>query len=156
MQLNNSYGDSGPVDYIAEVAVIEQANLISSKCDDNLHAPVIDIDLPIEVYPSSQLGHYHLYINHKMPWETYKEMLLALAKAGVVEEGFVDASIQKGYSSVRPVGVTKPGVPPAIKDVLVENAKLRQEVYMLKRELDEIKDPYQPTSDTVQSSHVWH
>lgn len=111
------------------------ANLISSVCEDGLHAPVIDIDYPIEVYPSSQMGHHHLYLNKKISFEQYKNLLLAMQQAGLVEAGYVDASIKAGYTAVRPVGVTKPGIPPNAKKLLEENAKLRQQVYELTKEL---------------------
>src|SRR5690606_35829898 len=85
----------------------ETANLITSECENGMHAPVLDIDLPVEVYPSSQLGHNHLYIQHEMTWEQYTELLTTLARCGIIEEGYANASIAKGFSAVRPVGVQK-------------------------------------------------
>lgn len=120
----------------------DYANLVSSKCESGKHAPVIDIDVPISVYPSSQLGHNHLYIDKEITWNQYTRLLKALASAGIIEDGYLKASLAKGYSAVRPVGITKPGSPRGA-EVLVENAKLRKklsdktvEVDYLQKQLD--------------------
>ena len=79
------------------------ANVISSdsSADPNVHYPVIDLDVPVYLIPSSTSGHGHLYINVGMTFEAYKNILVALADAGVVEQGYVDASIRRGRSDVR-------------------------------------------------------
>ena len=126
----------------------EHANLVSSiinegqpnyKDSTSKHAPVIDFDIPIEVYPSSRLGHHHLYINKAISWEDYQLLLTTLSKVGLVEAGYTGASIANGFSAVRPVGVVKPNAPKGI-EVLKENALLRQEIYKLKAELLEAQN----------------
>jgi hypothetical protein len=120
----------------------ENANLVSSLAVENGlnvgHAPVIDFDVPIEVLPSTQLGHYHLYIHHTMNWVVYKKILEALAESGAVEPGFVQASKVKGFTAVRPVGVVKPN-PPRGSAVLIENAQLRHENFILKQRISELE-----------------
>lgn len=113
---------------VVEVSSQQEANLISSKVvgSKNRHAPVLDFDLPIQVYPSSQVGHYHLYIDKDISWNHYVRILKALKAAGLVEAGYVDAALENGYSAVRPVGVVKETAPNGV-EVLVENAQLRQE-----------------------------
>lgn len=120
---------------VAEINADENVNLITSECENGNHAPVIDIDLPIHVYPSSQLGHYHLYVNKEMSWDDYVELLTALAKAGIVEEGYANASIARGYSAVRPVGVQKIDAPRGAY-VLKENAEFRKLIYELRQLLE--------------------
>jgi hypothetical protein len=120
-----------------------QANLVTSECTSGMHAPVIDFDLPIEVYPSSQLGHHHLYINKEISWDDHKKLLTVLSEVGLIEKGYANASIDKGYSAVRPLGVVKVNAPRGV-EVLIENARMRklindvnQENIYLRQKLDE-------------------
>lgn len=105
--LNNTHDDHvyAPNDDHEHVYPSSQddANVISSRVaetydpkdfENATHAPAIDIDVPIAVIPSSTPGHFHLYIDKRMTWPLYKGMLQALADAGVVEQGYVDASVQ--------------------------------------------------------------
>lgn len=91
----------------------KEANLISSKLaypGSDLHAPALDVDLPVECYESSTPGHYHIFIDVPIPWRKYKKMLKAMAKAGVIEEGYYKASIKRKATYLRKKGVMKPGV----------------------------------------------
>lgn len=83
------------------------ANRISSLTEDGSHAPVIDIDLPIRAIPSSTPGHYHLYIDKKMSWKSYRKLLKALVEAGLVEEGWYKMSLRRGMTMVRPPRLRK-------------------------------------------------
>lgn len=40
-------------------------------------------------------------INKVMEWSRYVDLLNALARAGVVEQGYVDSSLERGYTAVR-------------------------------------------------------
>jgi len=108
---------------------------------EGYHAPVIDFDVPSQLWPpvellhSSQIKHHHLYINKPVVEAKYWQMLEAMAQAGVVEQGYYEASVARGYSAVRTVGTIKPGVDPSIARVLAENSALRQEVIRLRYEL---------------------
>lgn len=80
------------------------AEVVSSEIDTrglNVHAPVLDLDVVAYLLPSTTPGHTHLYINHPIPWCKYKRMLKAMGNAGVLEQGYVEASIRRGHSSVR-------------------------------------------------------
>lgn len=83
------------------------ANRISSLTEDDLHAPVIDVDLPIRVIPSSTPGHYHLYIDKKMSWKAYRKLLKALVEAGLVEENWYKMSLRRRMTMVRPPHLRK-------------------------------------------------
>ena len=65
------------------------------------HAPVLDLDFPCELLPSSTPGHFHLVMDINIPWDKYVKVLTAMADAGMLEGGYVDASIQRGYTSIR-------------------------------------------------------
>lgn len=84
------------------------ANLISSKCFDGAHRPVLDLDIPVRLVPSSTPGNSHLYIDKPMSWETYSKLLQALQDAGILEVGYAQAAIRRGASFLRPPGVKKP------------------------------------------------
>lgn len=68
---------------------------------EETHRPVLDIDFPAKLIPSSTEGHFHLYLDKEMPWSTYEKLLAALAEAGIIEEGYAKASIARRYSTVR-------------------------------------------------------
>lgn len=83
-------------------ASIESANLVTSAMPDGrYHLPAIDIDVPIAVVPSSTPGHSHLYINRVVTWKKYVALLEALADAGIVEDGYVEAAKAHGFTSLR-------------------------------------------------------
>lgn len=84
------------------------ANLVSSALEGNhWHAPVLDIDFPVSVVPSSTPGHFHLYIDAPMGWEVYRTLLEALRDAGILQWGFVENSIIQKQSSLRVPWVRK-------------------------------------------------
>ena len=95
--------------------------------------------MPCMLVPSSRHGHYHLYIDKEMPWEHLVKLLNVLVKVGVVEEGFRDASIANGFTSVRPVGVLKPDAPKGA-ETLKQIAELKQELYLTRRQLEALSE----------------
>ena len=82
-----------------------EANLITSAVDPSAkyHQPTLDIDLPCRLVPSQTEGHFHLYIDLPNPltWPEYAELLGALADAGIIQEGFADASLYRQFSALR-------------------------------------------------------
>lgn len=77
------------------------ANLITSKVSEDKHMPAFDIDMPARLVPSKTKGHYHLMIDKEMSWPEYQLLLQALVIVGVVEKGYAEASITRGYSGIR-------------------------------------------------------
>lgn len=75
--------------------------------DENWQLPVIDLDFPCELVPSSTPGHFHLYINKPTDKTSFLMALDAMAYAGWVEPGYVAASERRGYTVVRKPGVMK-------------------------------------------------
>lgn len=82
---------------------VEDANLVTSKVAGRVfrHKPVLDIDFPAQLVPSSTPGHFHLFLDKEMEDETYWKLLEALADAGVIEHGYFKASVRRGFTAVR-------------------------------------------------------
>lgn len=87
---------------------ISDSDVISSELPDGMHAPVIDLDLPIRAIPSSTPDNWHLYIEKAMTWEQYLALLWAFVEAGLVEQGYYEASKARGGTHVRLPWVKKP------------------------------------------------
>ena len=96
---------------IRRLAPLEEADVISSEIDADRHAPCIDIDVPARFIPSSSPGHGHLYFDVEMTWEQYLAILTALADAGVVEQGYLNASTLRKGTHLRLPWVRKPADP---------------------------------------------
>lgn len=84
-----------------EAAGITDAELIASLNADGKHRPMLDIDFPATVIPSSTEGHCHLYIDKELEWKDYKKLLNVLADLGIIEHGYRGASLARGYSALR-------------------------------------------------------
>lgn len=65
-----------------------------------LHAPTLDIDLPVRVVDSETPGHHHLFIDKEMTWAQYATLLLVLEDVGILEPGYVRASLERGATYV--------------------------------------------------------
>jgi hypothetical protein len=108
-----------------EVAILEDADIITSKVEgeNDWHKPILDIDFGAQLIPSSTPGHFHLYLDKAMSWYQYKKLLSALRQAGIIEPGYQQASVNRGYSAVRLPWIDKPKTPPApAKPVVKEEA----------------------------------
>lgn len=82
---------------------LSEAHVVSSLRPDGRHALVLDIDHPAWLVKSTTPGHFHLYIDVPggISDATYKLLLGSLANAGVIEEGYMRASIERGATMVR-------------------------------------------------------
>ncbi len=85
----------------------EEANLVSSLLEDGRHAPVIDLDFPIKIVPSSTNGHYHLYLEKPITWKQYRSLLRGFYKSGLIEWTAYIRGIQRGQTFVRKPGIAK-------------------------------------------------
>lgn len=87
------------------VTLADGANAITSKITGGplagWHTVALDLDVPARLVPSSTSGHSHLYIDAPMTWDLYRRLLEVLADAGVIEDGFARASIDREYTSLR-------------------------------------------------------
>jgi len=102
--------DDGIFEHARVKVPLEDANLVSSESGTNpsFHRPVLDIDLPCELIPSSTPGKFHLYIDCPMTWVEYEKLLRALERARILESGYVNASIERKATMLRKPGVYKP------------------------------------------------
>jgi hypothetical protein len=90
-------------------ALEQDANLVSSLCEDGSHMPVLDIDrIPVFIIPSSTPGNSHLYIDKLLTWEAYEALLIGFAESGLIEHGYFKASLSRKATFVRKPGVLKP------------------------------------------------
>lgn len=76
-------------------------SLLADSEKSNLHMPVLDIDYSANLIPSGTEGHFHLYLNKPIEWEDYILLLSTMAAVGLIEQGYADASIRRGYSAAR-------------------------------------------------------
>jgi len=84
-----------------EVFNENEANLIASETLKGTHAPVIDLDFPVRLLESKTPGHFHLYLDVELSYEDHFKLLKTLADIGLVEQGYYEASLNKGASFVR-------------------------------------------------------
>lgn len=85
-----------------ETANSASANVVSSVLKGTeLHRPVLDIDIPAALIPSSTPGHSHLYIDRLLSWPQYEKLLAALADAGIIERGYYDTAVKRKATFVR-------------------------------------------------------
>ena len=82
-------------------------NLISSRTDDGRQMPVLDLDVPARLEPSSTEGHTHLYLDVPMSRWRWAALMVALRIAGVIETGFLVWSLRRGGNFVRVPGTYK-------------------------------------------------
>jgi hypothetical protein len=64
-----------------------------------MHCPVLDLDVPAMLVPSSTPGNNHLYIRKPMPWHQYSMLLQTLSYVGILEEGYTGASVERHHES---------------------------------------------------------
>lgn len=103
----------GPRGFVPENSSL--ANVVTSLHENSTwategrHALLLDLDIPATLVPSSTEGHNHLYIDvpDGIPEDKWLVLIRALADAGVIEEGYAQASIERGYTALRLPGVTK-------------------------------------------------
>lgn len=72
-----------------------------SRSTAGWHMPVLDIDVPHHYEPSTTPGHGHLYIDVPVEWPEYAVILRALGDAGILEPGYVGASLDRRATFVR-------------------------------------------------------
>jgi hypothetical protein len=94
--------------YDSEVELVndlDEANIVTSLVmhPEGLptHRPALDLDMPVKVLPSSTPGHHHLYIDHKMTWDEYKDLLKVMTRVGLLEPGYTNACLSHGYTTLR-------------------------------------------------------
>ena len=97
------------------------ANVVSSELRREAHSPfgemvaerrhvvAIDLDIPAYLVPSTTEGHSHLYIDVPGGIEhgAYMNLLGALARCGIIEQGYAEVSQKRGHTDLRPPWIKK-------------------------------------------------
>lgn len=99
-----------PVPPVSDLTV---ANVVTSrlKTSENLHRPALDIDIPSYLIRSTTEGHHHLYIDKVITWNEYKMLLITMAAIGILDDGYVAASIARGHTTLRLPWIQKEAQP---------------------------------------------
>lgn len=89
----------------------DDANVVSSIFEGTgrYHRPVLDIDFPAALVPSTTPGHFHLYLDKVLTWEKYEKLLRVLAEVGIIEQGYANVSIERRHTAVRVPWIRKGG-----------------------------------------------
>lgn len=97
------FNAGGYGDQPEEVTGVDQANLATSEVAGSLttHKPLLDIDFAAKLIPSTTEGHFHLFLDKEVQWQDYELLLKAFEVCGLIEPGYVAASIDRGYTAVR-------------------------------------------------------
>lgn len=100
--INKGFADDEYEGVHNESEGLVDADIITSLDEvTGLHRPLLDIDFPVKVIPSTTPGHYHLYIDKPMTLERYERLLDCLSDANIIEYGYAQASIDRGYTALR-------------------------------------------------------
>lgn len=83
-----------------------EVNVVSSKhkkgkSKSRKHKPLIDIDFPAALIPSSTPGHFHLYLDKDMDEEQYMSFLLTLRSHEIIADGNVNQMGNHGATFLR-------------------------------------------------------
>jgi hypothetical protein len=106
--------------HIVSSEVVSAECIWAGKLERDLsgtHTPLLDIDMPAALIPSSTEGHYHLYIDKEMTWREYKRFLKAMMKAGIIEKGYYKVSVKRKATQLRLPWIKKVEAP-AVEPVL--------------------------------------
>lgn len=87
-------------DLISSVVCPHDGEHTQEAFSSHRHVVVLDIDFLTWVRPSETPGHYHLFIDKTMTWDVYLELLEALAKAGIIQHGYLNAAKARGATFV--------------------------------------------------------
>lgn len=100
--------DGAPTVEVTSDSPIElQHNLFSSLCDDGMHRPALDIDLPCELVPSTNPGHFHLYIDKALTLEQYTKVVDVLSEVGILGPMHPGLLRERSMTCLRPPGYVK-------------------------------------------------
>jgi hypothetical protein len=106
--------DDGNLSKVLGEKPLTEANSVSSLILEQWHhlagwhKPVLDIDMGCLLIDSSTPGHHHLIIDKPMPWSDYSKLLEVLGEVGILEPGYVHASLEREQSWVRTPWTPKP------------------------------------------------
>lgn len=81
---------------------LDEANVVTSRVGvGETHKVAIDLDMDAALIPSTTPGHHHLIIDHQMSWDDYSDLLHRLCEVGLIQEGYLNASLKRGATVLR-------------------------------------------------------
>ena len=86
------------------------ANVMSSKVTNGgglFHFPMLDLDIPHMLIPSSTPGHSHLYLSTLLTTGEYRRLLQVLYDVGIIQQGILSQFDQHGATFLRLPDVKK-------------------------------------------------
>ena len=100
--------DAGIVEHQdVEETMLWYHRLIPISDSINVDMPVVISRVPTRLLPSSTIGHFHLYFDVEMPWETYRQVLMAFNAAGFLNPKWFEMAMSNRMSRLIRPGWTK-------------------------------------------------
>jgi hypothetical protein len=91
---------------------LTQAHVVSSvlrpepgtkKKSPKRHMILLDLDYEAHLIPSTREGHYHLYLDvpDGVPQDKWEAFMTAAKEAGVIQEGYAESALKRGFACLR-------------------------------------------------------
>lgn len=102
------------LDALAKNGLMDSAQAQSLRINDpkapRAPLPALPLCVPAHLTLSSTPGHFHLFIEHEMPWSAYGSLLIALRDAEIIGRDFCDMSLRWKVSFLLKPGLTKSAI----------------------------------------------
>lgn len=132
------------------------ANLVSSALEgSDMHKPCLDIDIPCLQIMSSTEGHSHLYFDKELSWEQYAKLLGVLGEVGIADPKWVQHSLDKHQSTLRPPGVKKPDLEEREQAFRVQCVEQGYSYFEVDRMVEKWKSHSTAADDFKDGFHNW-
>jgi hypothetical protein len=117
----------------------DKADIITSLCEDGLHAPVFNVLVPISLHVDSMFGTGNVRIEKKITLEQYIKILEALCEAGIVSPNTLKQLRTSGYTVTHNPGSVAPTASFNVADIVRRDAQLLDDNKRLVSENAEIQ-----------------
>lgn len=89
----------------APIAEVRASNVLAEAMAR--YRKALLIAAPVTVRPSSTQEHHHVYVDAEIGWPDYKVLLARCRDAGLIEEAWLKASLERGMTMLLRPGLTK-------------------------------------------------
>lgn len=72
-----------------------------------LHYPMLDLDFPVHLFPSSQEGHYHSIMEKPLSYDQYDKLIKVMTEVGLLNPCTYDRFKQRNQTRLRAPWVLK-------------------------------------------------
>lgn len=111
------------------------AGKVQSLIKANTHSVVVPLEVTGQLVPGTNFGEWYLALDNQTTWAKYKALLVAMVKTGIISQKTYDDALANGYTQVPQVGSKDSKEPGGT--ILLENARLKQDNYRLRKALDQ-------------------